>query len=280
MSIKDLYAVLGVKRDASDEEIKKTYRKLARKYHPDVNPGNKEAEDRFKEISAAFEVLSEPEKRKLYDEFGADGLRTGFDPEQARAYQDWQKRAQATSSHNRAQFDPRDVYSEFDLGDILGGFGYADAGTAAPRKRRGQDIHSEMTIPLRDAVLGTEREIALEKPTVCETCKGEGVQPGGKPETCDQCHGTGRMDIAQGPMAIRAPCMACKGTGTKMGPACKSCKGVGTIPKTIRLKVKVPAGIDDGQTIRLSGQGMPGYAGGPAGDLLIVIQILHLEDSR
>jgi molecular chaperone DnaJ len=189
MATKDPYAVLGVKRDTSNKDIKKAYRKLARKYHPDVNPGNKEAEERFKEISAAFEVLSEPEKRKVYDEFGEDGLRSGFDPEQARAYRDWQSRAQATSSHGSTHSNARETYSEFDLGDILSGFGFADAGPATTRKRRGQDISSKMTIPFRDAVLGTEREIALEKPTICETCKGNGVQPGIKSETCQQCHG-------------------------------------------------------------------------------------------
>jgi molecular chaperone DnaJ len=280
MATKDPYAVLGVKRDTNAKEIKKAYRKLARKYHPDINPGNKEAEERFKEISAAFEVLSEPERRKVYDEFGEDGLRSGFDPEQARAYRDWQSRAQATSSHGNTHHSPREAYSEFDLGDILSGFGFADAGPATTRKRRGQDISSKMAIPFRDAVLGTEREIALEKPTICETCKGNGVQPGSTPETCQQCHGSGRMDIAQGPMAIRAPCMACKGTGAKTGPACKQCEGSGTIRKTVRLKVKVPTGIDDNQTIRLSGQGMPGQAGGPAGDLLVDIHVqphAHLQ---
>jgi DnaJ-class molecular chaperone len=143
MATKDPYTVLGVKRDTNAKEIKKAYRKLVRKYHPDINPGNKEAEERFKEISAAFEVLSEPDKRKVYDEFGEDGLRSGFDPEQARAYRDWQSRAQATSSHGNTHHSPREAYSEFDLGDILSGFGFADAGPATTRKRRGQDISSK-----------------------------------------------------------------------------------------------------------------------------------------
>ena len=139
MVAKDLYAVLGIKRDASADEIKKAYRKLARKYHPDVNPGNKEAEERYKEISAAFEVLSEPKKRKLYDEFAEDGLRPGCDPEHARAYCDWQKHAPATSTHRSAGRDPSEAYTEFDLGDILGEFGFADARTSGPRDRRGQE---------------------------------------------------------------------------------------------------------------------------------------------
>ena len=213
MAIKDLYAVLGLRSSASQDEVKRAYRKLARKLHPDVNPGNAEAESRFKEISAAFEVLGDSQKRKLYDEFGEDAQRSGFDPEKARAYQQWQQRAQASGSFGSAAGGTRDIFGAggFDLGDLFGdlaGF----RGTEAT-DRQGGDIQAEMSIAFRDAVLGTEREIQFVRPTSCGGCSGTGRVPTPGPEKCAQCGGTGRRSVAKGPVAFQATCLDCAGTG-------------------------------------------------------------------
>ena len=270
MPKRDLYATLGVERDASPEDIKRAYRKLARKLHPDVNPGNKEAEERFKELSAAYEVLSDSEKRQLYDEFGEEGLKSGFDPEQARAYRDWQRRAEAAESFRRG---PTTYAStDFDLGDLFGdvvGRGFSRRSYV----QRGGDIEAEMQVSFRDAVLGTERDLAITRPKICDSCEGSGTDPSGSPETCPDCGGSGERDVAQGPLSFRTACPTCGGLGQMPGPPCKKCGGLGELEGTARLKVKIPSGIRDGQTIRLAGQGMPGKGGGPAGDLLIGVRV-------
>jgi molecular chaperone DnaJ len=264
MSDRDLYKILGVARKASAAEIKKVYRRLARKFHPDVNPGNKAAEDRFKEVSAAFEILSDTKKRELYDEFGEDGLRTGFDPEQTRAYQQWQQRSRATSAGSGGDF------GGFDLDDLFGG---RTSGRPFDGARRGGDVRASMSIEFRDAVLGCERQLAFDRPTTCGSCQGIGTKAGSAPDTCKTCGGTGQMNIARGPLDIRATCQACAGSGKTPGPACDACRGEGFTEKEVKLAVKVPAGIGDGQAVRLGGQGMPGRHGGTAGDLYIDISV-------
>lgn len=284
---KDLYSVLGVSKGAGADEIKKAYRKLARKYHPDVNPGDKKAEERFKEISAAFEILSDTEKRKLYDELGEDAAKIGFDPERAKAYRQWRDQAQATGG--AGGFDFGDMFGGgrggrtagaqgFDLGDLFGdlfGGGRRRGGgpAAGPTPTAGADIESGMTVSFREAVLGGEREITLNRPTPCATCRGSGVAPGAKAQTCATCGGTGRTKVSQGPLSFQGPCPTCGGTGKSAGPPCPTCGGRGTTSGTVHLKVKIPPGVRDGQKIRLSGQGTPGTHGGRAGDLYITVRV-------
>lgn len=284
MASKNLYDVLGVSRSATEEQIKGSYRKLARKYHPDVNPGDREAEERFKEISAAFDVLSDPDKRKLYDEFGEEGLRSGFDPEQARAYRRWQERAEASSRFGGRGRGAAGGFADafngggdsggFNLEDLfgdVGGFSFERRGQ--PAARRGSDVHAAVTVPFRDAVLGGEREISLELPRVCDTCQGSGHQPTPGEQACFQCGGRGRVRVGGGPMSFHTVCAHCGGTGVEPGPTCPTCGGEGHVTRRVGLKVKIPAGIDTGQTIRLAGQGLPGTGGAPAGDLLLSVTV-------
>ena len=269
---KDYYSALGVSRDASLDDIRKAYRKLARKCHPDVNPGDRKSEERFKEIAAAYDVLGDEERRKLYDEFGEEGIKAGFDPEKARAYRQWQSRSAATGGFGGRPGFQGAAEAGFDLGDIFADLrGFKAERSAAPG--RGADIESRLSIPLRDAVLGAETELSLERPSPCSVCHGEGTRPGSTSSACGECGGSGSRQVSQGPIAFRTTCSRCGGTGRSAGPPCDACGGSGQVPGTSRLRVKIPSGIEDGQTIRLAGQGMPGRRGGPAGDLLIVVSI-------
>ncbi len=252
MAPRDLYAILGVKKNASPQEIKKAYRKIARKTHPDVKPGDEAAERRFKEATAAFEVLSDEKKKKLYDEFGEDALRTGFDPKQARAYKQWRTQGGPKGFEGFGGFDLGDLGARgaegFDIGEILGDlFGGAGGrrhtrgrdpfggfGAAERVRRRGGDTEARMTISLREAVLGGSREITVDKP-----------------RTCSACNGTGMLG--------QAPCASCRGTGS--------------LTEKARLKVRIPPGSGDGRKIRLTGQGRPGTGGGPPGDLYVTINV-------
>jgi molecular chaperone DnaJ len=264
---KDLYAVLGVARDATDEVIRKAYRKLARKYHPDVNPGNHDAETRFKEISAAYDVLSDPAKKKLYDEFGAEGLAGGFDPEKARAYQSWsagRRTAGSADDGSRGGFD-------FNLEDLLRrarpGGGFA-GGARARGPEVGQDVVATVELDFLDALKGVEVEFRVPQHRPCPTCHGAGDQPGTKPETCDECKGTGRAQVVRGPMNFMTNCPRCGGEG-KLRTPCGTCGGAGSVASDETTKVRIPAGADDGSELRVRGKGVPGRSGGPAGDLLI-----------
>jgi molecular chaperone DnaJ len=265
---KDLYAVLGVKRDASADDIKKAYRKLARKHHPDVNPGNKQAEERFKEISFANDVLSDPEKRKIYDEFGFEGLQSGFDAERARQYRDWQSRGGAETGGSGGGFGKyssfEDVFS--DLGDLFGG----GAGRGPSTPGRGADLEYSLELDLLDAIRGANPTIAVRRPVVCAQCNGAG---GLGAKTCPQCEGRGQIRVGGGPIAFGRTCPRCGGRGQIYSQPCPKCGGSGRTEEVDRLSVKIPAGIDDGGKIRLAGKGSPGVDGGPPGDLYIQIRL-------
>lgn len=270
MASEDPYVVLGVARDALPPEIKRAYRKLARKLHPDVNPDDPAAETRFKEVAAAYEVVGDVDKRKVFDEFGEDGLKSGFDPDQARAYRQWQQRAQATESFHGGQAGGAEAEG-FDLNDLFGGLG-----GRRPRQsndRRGADIESQLRVTFQEAVLGGQRELSFSRPSRCEPCNGVGQDLSVAPQPCPDCGGSGMRNVAQGPLTYSAPCRSCGGAGQKPRPACKACGGAGRIVGTARLEVKIPPGVTDGQTIRLGGQGMPGAGAGSPGDLLIRIEV-------
>ena len=270
--MKDPYSVLGVSKSASAEEIKKAYRKLAKKLHPDVNPGDKKGEEKFKEVSAAFEVLGDPKKRALYDEFGEVSTRPGFDEQKAR---EWQRQAQAAGGFGGGNpfagraggFDPEDLSSMF--GDIFARRQSATRRRAAVEPVPGDDAEAAIEVDLRDAVLGAEREIAVNRPARCPECKGSGARPGSKPVTCPQCGGSG--EIRTGGF-FTTTCPRCNGEGEIRDP-CPRCGGAGTVAETARLKVKIPPGVETGSRVRLPGQGAPGERGGEPGDLYLRITV-------
>jgi molecular chaperone DnaJ len=252
---KNLYEVLGLEKGASQDEIKKAYRKLARQYHPDKNPGDKEAEEMFKEVQAAYDVLSNPEKRQQYDSWGSPRGRPEFGP------------------GGSFTFD----FGDFgDLGDLLGGlFGGRGGGmrTQASRGRRGQDVEVELNLSFEDALRGLETTIPVSLESACSTCKGSGAKPGTAPKTCPQCGGRGVVSEAQGLFALSQPCPRCRGNGTVIEDPCPTCRGTGRERRTRRFKVKIPAGVKDGTRIRLRGKGEAGYGGAPAGDLYVVTRV-------
>lgn len=277
MAGKDYYSILGVKKDAPASEVKKAYRKLARKYHPDVNPGDKQAEERFKSISEAYDALSDPEKRKIYDEFGEDGLRSGFDPEQARRYKQWNE--QAARSHGRggfsgfgqgASFDPSGFkYSGFEdvFSDLFGGASQAPKGPT-----RGQDIESELELNFNTAINGGSTRVSLQTSKACPKCSGSGRISAAGDGVCKTCNGTGQVNVAQGPLNFSRPCPDCGGSG-RAGEICPDCGGVGVKPSVETIDVTIPPGVKDGSKIRLAGKGAPGRNGGPPGDLYIITHV-------
>lgn len=256
---KDLYAILGVARTATDEEIRTAYRKLARQHHPDVNPDNKQAEERFKEISAASDVLSDAAKRKLYDEFGEEGLSGGFDLEKARAYRRWAASRQAAGPAGG------DVPFEFDLEGLLGG---SFARRGARRSGRGEDIAGVVEFDLADALRGAEIEVRVPIRKACADCGGSGDKPGTTAKTCAECGGTGRKQAVRGPMRMLAACPACRGEGRSRTP-CPTCGGEGAAASEETIKVRIPPGAEDGSDLVVQGRGAPGPGGGPPGDLVI-----------
>lgn len=250
---RDYYEVLGVSKNATNAELKKAYRRLALKYHPDKNPGDKEAERKFKEAANAYEVLSNPERRKTYDLRGRSGLEDmGFHGFESNA----------------------DIFNSFGdiFGDIFGKRFYQER--TGPQ--RGSDLKHDMTISFLEAASGCERQLRFEKKEACEVCKGTGAKSGTS-TVCSQCNGTGHVSRQQkslgGFFTISNPCPICNGSGRKIGNPCSHCNGEGRAPKTRSLSVKVPAGIKDGSTLRLSGQGEAGIRGGSAGDLYIYVNI-------
>jgi molecular chaperone DnaJ len=258
MAKRDYYEVLGVSRGATAAEIKKAYRKLARKHHPDVNPGDKPAEERFKEISQAYEILSDPDKRKQYDAMGHAAFEGGGG---GPGWHDFGRGAGGGPSG--AGFDFSSIF-----GDLFG----QEAG-ARPGPRRGADLEYEMEIDFREAVLGTEKEISYRRSGPCEACGGLGYRRGTGGGSCAQCGGTGRLTAQRGPIAVQQPCPRCRGTGRQPGAPCESCGGRGSTPKAERIRVRIPHGVDTGSRVRLGGKGEAGVEGAPPGDLYIQVHV-------
>lgn len=267
---RDYYEVLGVDKNASDEELKKAYRKLAKKYHPDANPDNKkEAEAKFKEVNEAYENLSDPQKRRMYDQFGHNGPQGfGGGPGGGGYY-----------SYSTSGFDGFDMG---DLGDIFSSFfGGGFNGRSSSRQNngptKGADLRYNMEITFEESFLGTEKEITINRDDTCDTCNGTGAKPGSKVETCSMCGGSGQIKQVQttilGQMQTTRTCPTCHGEGKVIKEPCESCRGKGTIRKQARIKVKIPAGIDENQTVVLRGEGAPGTKGGPKGDLYITVHV-------
>lgn len=260
---KDYYQVLGVPKNATQEEIKKAYRKLAQKYHPDANPGNKEAEERFKEISAAYDVVGDPAKRKQYDQV-REMVASGFGPSAGASW--------SGGSRARVRFEDLGFGDLGDLGDLLGGlFGVRRGRRAAAV--RGADLEAEVTVSFEDAMRGTTVPVRIQGPAPCSTCGGSGAAPGSSPVVCPQCHGTGGIAVNQGLFQIEQTCPRCHGSGRVVERVCPTCKGSGSQRRTRTFQVRIPAGVKDGARIRLRGHGEPGPPGGQPGDLYVRVHV-------
>ncbi len=256
---RDFYEVLGVDRKASDDEIKKAYRRLARLNHPDRNPDDAAAEERFKEIQHAYDVLSDPEKRKAYDQFGSSDGRRGFDPRGGGGFD-------FGGDFNVGDFG--------DLGDLFGGiFGRGRGGQQRSRAERGADLEVQVNLSFEDSLRGIEIKIPVDVETACRDCGGSGAKPGTSPKVCPECRGRGVTSESQGLFALSQPCARCRGNGTVIEDPCPRCRGTGRERRTRRYSVKIPAGVKDGTRIRLKGKGEAGSRGGPAGDLFVVSRV-------
>ncbi|MGH8895696.1 MAG: molecular chaperone DnaJ [Egibacteraceae bacterium] len=266
---KDYYRTLGVAKDASPAEISKAYRKLARQLHPDRRPGDKDAEDRFKQVSEAYSVLSNADKRKEYDQVrdlvGSGGLRGGF------------------PGAGGPGGGSRSTEGLFDLGDILGGL-FGDSGrggarrrTGAFRSQRGRDLETDVTLSFEDAVAGVTVTLRVEGQAACSACGGSGAKPGTAPVTCPDCGGTGLLAEDQGLFSFSRPCPKCGGTGRQILERCPTCGGSGVERRPRTIHARIPAGVKDGATVRLAGKGEPGAGGGPAGDLFVRVHVAPHE---
>jgi molecular chaperone DnaJ len=253
MAKRDYYDVLGVNRDASDEEIKKAYRRLAMKWHPDRNPDNPKAEEHFKEAKEAYEVLSDAQKRGAYDRFGHAGV------DQSAAA------AGAGAGFGNAGFG--DIFGDI-FGEIFGG-----GRTGRSTVYRGADLRYNLDITLEQAAHGFETKIRVPTLAACETCHGSGAKPGTQPQTCPTCHGAGQVRVSQGPFSIAQTCPRCRGAGRVISSPCAQCGGAGRVKHQKTLQVRIPAGVDEGDRVRLSGEGEPGVNGGPPGDLYVQVHI-------
>ena len=253
---RDFYDILGVARNATDDEIKKAYRKLAMKYHPDRNPDSKEAEGKFKEAKEAYEMLSDPQKRAAYDQYG----HAGVDPNMG-----------GFGGGGQGFGGFSDAFGDI-FGDIFGGGG-GRGGRGGPQVYRGADLRYSMEITLEEAAHGHETQIRVPSWSNCDSCGGDGAEPGSKVETCTTCHGAGQVRVAQGFFSMQQTCPRCSGSGKYIPKPCKKCHGAGKIKSQKTLEVKIPAGIDDGMRIRSSGNGEPGVNGGPSGDLYVEVHI-------
>jgi molecular chaperone DnaJ len=269
----DFYKILGVSKDATQEEIKKAYRKLARKWHPDINPGNKEAEQKFKEISQAHECLGNEEKRRLYDEFGEEGLQAGFDAEKAREYKKWSSYQGRGFQEAGQGFGQYQSYEDV-FGDLFG-FARGQGGFKTTASARGRDIEQDMAIDLISSLKGFQTELSMQMVRKCTECEGSGIDPRSKMKTCPTCGGSGRMNVAQGPMQFTKPCPQCGGQG-KVGERCRQCGGTGQVLGAEKVRVKIPQGVKEGSKVRVAGKGEPGLNGGQPGDLYLIIHVkLH-----
>lgn len=245
--MKDYYSILGVPKDAGEAEIKKAFRSLALKHHPDRNPGDKASEEKFKEINEAYSVLSDPEKRANYDRYGTAEAPAGF------------------GGFAGAGFG--DIFE-----DIIGDF-FGFTGQRRQRPAKGTDLRYDLDITLEDSAFGTEKDIEVPRWETCTACSGSGSKPGKGPVTCSSCKGSGQVRFQQGFFSVSRTCGSCKGTGKIITDPCSACKGAGRVKKVRTISVKVPAGVDSGSRLRISGEGEPGIYGGPPGDLYIVIDI-------
>jgi len=248
---RDYYEVLGIGRDATERELKAAYRKLALKYHPDKNPDNPEAEEKFKEAAEAYEVLHDPQKRQIYDQYGHEGLEgAGFS--------------------GFGGFD--DIFSSF--GGIFEDlFGFGSGRRSRSRARRGNDLRYDLTLTFMEAAFGKDTHIDIEKMITCPRCSGNGCEPGTQPQTCSHCNGSGQMTQTQGFFTLRTTCRACGGTGRTITDPCSQCRGSGQVREHKKVAVKIPAGVDNGSRLRLAGEGEPGIYGGPPGDLYVFIHV-------
>lgn len=253
----DLYDTLGVDPGATEEAIRRAYRKLARKHHPDVNPDDPGAEEKFKALSAAFEVLTNKEKRALYDEFGKEGLRGGFDPEQARAYQRW-----AEVPHPRTQGEYEDL--------LHPARAHGRGPSIAPID--GEDLFVRVELALGEALRGTELDVETPSRSPCTTCAGSGARPRAKRRACPTCDGGGQTEVVRGALRIVAACPSCGGSGT-VRDACAHCQGAGYLTSQQTLRVRIPAGAADGETLRVRGRGTAGLFGGATGDVIVRIAV-------
>ncbi|HJR61865.1 MAG TPA: molecular chaperone DnaJ [Vicinamibacterales bacterium] len=257
MSKRDYYEILGVDRQATEQQIKSAYRKLALKHHPDRNPGDHKAEEAFKEAAEAYAVLADAQKRSMYDRFGHAGVSAGA---------------------GAGGFDPT-IFADFSdifsgLGDM---FGFGDILGGARRRRggpqRGSDLRYDLEITFEESAEGTETSIVVPREEICETCTGSGAAPGTTAETCAPCRGTGQLRYQQGFLTVARPCSTCRGTGRTIATPCTACRGAGRVARERKLTVKIPAGIATGQQLRLSAEGEHGTAGGPPGDLYVVVHV-------
>lgn len=262
-SKRDYYEVLGVSKTATDDEIKRAYRQTAKKYHPDMNPGDKDAEVKFKEVNEAYAVLSDEEKKRIYDQYGHAGLEGGM-------------------GGGAGGFGGFSNFDFGDIGDIFGSFfgGAGGFGGGSSRRNgpmRGEDIAYRITLSFEEAAFGCKKDISYGRIEKCSDCGGTGAEKGTAAETCQQCHGTGQIRVTQktmlGMMQTTRPCDACRGTGKFIKTPCKNCSGKGYVKLTKKLSISIPAGIDDGERVGVTGQGNEGRNGGPAGDLIIVVNV-------
>lgn len=268
MAAADFYETLGVDRNATDDQIRKAYRKLARKYHPDVNPGDKTAEKKFKDISEAYGILSDPKRRAQYDQFGNA----------------------AFGGTEGGPGSPGGPMEGFDFSEMFGGAGAGGGGfdifetlfgggmrggraSRRPGPQRGQDIYATLNLTFDDAFRGVTKDVTIDGAETCHACGGTGTDPASRPEKCPTCRGRGTIETNRGFLKLNQTCRACGGSGTKPGKSCSTCGGVGYQNATKRLSVKIPPGVDNGSKIRLAGKGQPGGPGAPMGDLYIVTQI-------
>ena len=272
MARRDYYEVLGVARGASDEELKKAYRRLAVKFHPDKNPGDKQAEESFKELGHAYEVLSDPQKRSAYDQFGHDA----FDP-RARA------RGGGGPAGGGGFHDPFDIFREVFGGAGGGGGGsifenlFGGGGQNPAGPQRGDDLRYDLEISLEEAAHGVEKEITLNKPDKCEDCNGAGAEPGSRIKACGTCGGRGQVLTSRGIFSIAQTCPHCKGQGHILEKPCKTCHGEGKCQRSSKIKLRIPAGVETGTRLRSQGNGEAGFRGGPAGDLYVFLSVKEHE---
>ena len=248
---RDYYEVLNVNKNASESEMKAAYRKLALKYHPDRNPDDKVAEEKFKEAAEAYEVLKDPQKRQIYDQFGHQGL-------------------EGSGYSGFGGFE--DIFSSF--GDIFEDFfGFGRGRRTRSRAQKGSDLRYDLSLSFMEAVFGTETEIDVVKNDTCSQCEGSGSEPGTYPETCAQCHGSGQVTRSQGFFTVRTTCPVCRGSGKTISTPCNQCRGNGHVEVHKKVALKIPAGVDNGSRLRLTGEGEAGAYGGPTGDLYVFIHV-------